>query len=391
MGDENLRANEQSMATELESILSEAISAFPSKIDTSLVESNDGFRYLHVTTRVIPESLVDTIAKLESEFMVRSREDHVAGKVLLECSIPDGAWKQGELPEDYKRAFTIEVQSDSSIPRVDSANSTFPNNDVANGSSLLLSGGGFRATLFHLGVIRNLRKNQQLGNIKEVFSISGGSIAASHLAKRWDDYTGTEVQFKAAAKELVDFTKKGIREDIVRKYAIVWLIPLLLLTLTVSCSIYFSNYVSWPVVTALVGLAVASFWLLERNLRPVISLEKAYQKLLKTKKTSQISDKAPKFFFLATNLTTGNISCFGNKVFFPNVEESKSIEQQETVESDLIKLSQCVAASSAFPPLFSPYPLDLKQLIGDKKGTGIHYSTIWDCGLVAFFQRRAAK
>ncbi len=43
---------------------------------------------------------------------------------------------------------------------------------------LSLSGGGFRATLFHLGVVRLLRDAKLLKNVTHVCSVSGGSILA---------------------------------------------------------------------------------------------------------------------------------------------------------------------------------------------------------------------
>src|SRR5437899_5096963 len=49
---------------------------------------------------------------------------------------------------------------------------------------LALSGGGFRATLFHLGVVAAFR---QLGRLKEVgvvSCVSGGSIIGAHLDRK---------------------------------------------------------------------------------------------------------------------------------------------------------------------------------------------------------------
>lgn len=50
---------------------------------------------------------------------------------------------------------------------------------------LCLSGGGFRATFFGLGVLRYLREAQQLPRLQAVSSVSGGSVAAAVLAERW--------------------------------------------------------------------------------------------------------------------------------------------------------------------------------------------------------------
>ena len=52
---------------------------------------------------------------------------------------------------------------------------------------LCLSGGGFRATFFHLGLIKLLWDAQLLGTIKNVWSVSGGSILAANLALAWKE------------------------------------------------------------------------------------------------------------------------------------------------------------------------------------------------------------
>ena len=51
---------------------------------------------------------------------------------------------------------------------------------------LALSGGGFRATLYHLGLVRFLRDAGLLRQVTHITSVSGGSIIAAHLALNWD-------------------------------------------------------------------------------------------------------------------------------------------------------------------------------------------------------------
>jgi len=50
---------------------------------------------------------------------------------------------------------------------------------------LALSGGGFRATLFHLGAFWRLNELTYLSKLDRIASISGGSISAAHLGLRW--------------------------------------------------------------------------------------------------------------------------------------------------------------------------------------------------------------
>ena len=51
--------------------------------------------------------------------------------------------------------------------------------------ALCLSGGGFRATLFHLGSARRLNEFGMLSQLKVIASVSGGSILNGVLATRW--------------------------------------------------------------------------------------------------------------------------------------------------------------------------------------------------------------
>ena len=64
---------------------------------------------------------------------------------------------------------------------------------------LALSGGGFRATLYHLGVIRYLRDSGAILHVKDIAAVSGGSILAAHLVLNWDRYTGDDAAFAEAA------------------------------------------------------------------------------------------------------------------------------------------------------------------------------------------------
>src|SRR5579862_2581173 len=50
------------------------------------------------------------------------------------------------------------------------------------GVALALSGGGFRATLFHLGALRRLDELGVLDKLDAISSVSGGSIASACLA-----------------------------------------------------------------------------------------------------------------------------------------------------------------------------------------------------------------
>src|SRR5262249_43005465 len=52
----------------------------------------------------------------------------------------------------------------------------------AQGIGLAMSGGGYRATLFHAGALRRLNELGLLYQVKEISSVSGGSITNGELA-----------------------------------------------------------------------------------------------------------------------------------------------------------------------------------------------------------------
>ncbi|MGH0028967.1 MAG: patatin-like phospholipase family protein [Myxococcota bacterium] len=56
---------------------------------------------------------------------------------------------------------------------------------IEPGAALALSGGGFRAMLFHIGAVWRLNELGLLQGLKRISSVSGGSIFAGRLAVRW--------------------------------------------------------------------------------------------------------------------------------------------------------------------------------------------------------------
>src|SRR5262245_41108238 len=59
-----------------------------------------------------------------------------------------------------------------------------------SGIALCLSGGGYRAAIFHLGALRRLNELGILSHVDTISAVSGGSILAAHLARRvpeWPD------------------------------------------------------------------------------------------------------------------------------------------------------------------------------------------------------------
>src|SRR5262245_9792186 len=80
--------------------------------------------------------------------------------------------------------------------------------DPVDGVALCLSGGGYRAMLFHVGVVWRLHDAGWLTRVDRISSVSGGSIPAGALALAWPplEADGLERAFVAPVRELAGRT-----------------------------------------------------------------------------------------------------------------------------------------------------------------------------------------
>jgi len=183
------------------------------------------------------------------------------------------------------------------------------------GMALSMSGGGYRAMLFHLGSVWRLNELGCLKSLKRISSVSGGSITAAMLGFKWRQ---------------LGFDTNGVA----------------------------ANYVS-AVVAPIRGLASTTIdqaSILSGIFTPGSISDKvasAYRDHLFQHATLQdLPDDAsgPRFVINATSVQTGALFRFSRpyiadyrvgRVFNPRVE-----------------LAKAVAASSAFPPVLSPCTID---------------------------------
>jgi predicted acylesterase/phospholipase RssA len=198
---------------------------------------------------------------------------------------------------------------------------------------LALSGGGFRATLFHLGLIRFLRDADILRQVTHITSVSGGSIMAAHLALNWDRYTGSAEEFDQAASHLLDFIRLDVRNRILRRF------PLGLL-------------VRWPRV--LLGLS-------NRRLTRTGLLEGQYEKHLYGDRSLFELPESPELHILATNLSEGCLCSFSRDGLWM-MQQKGGQPQIERIRVGLATIPMAVAASSAFPGFFPPLELTGREV-----------------------------
>ena len=195
---------------------------------------------------------------------------------------------------------------------------------------LALSGGGFRATLFHLGVIAYLRQSRQLPHVTHITSVSGGSVAAAHLVLNWERYIGDDDSFNAAASEVISFIKQDIRGRILRR------IPL-----------YFPFYWLSVLIRRLPFVDDNSFGWWTRVSTTDILRRYYSRSLFKKKKLihlrgSQAAPR-PRLYLLTTSLDDARQASFTSRGFQIGTR---------SFDVSLNDLGAVVAASSAFPGMF---------------------------------------
>jgi NTE family protein len=188
-----------------------------------------------------------------------------------------------------------------------------PNGQPEPGAGLCLSGGGYRAMVFHLGVLWRLYEAGLLREVKRISSVSGGSITSGVLALKWKRLSFDPARLRADfVPEVVTPVRRLARETIDAEAIILGV-----------------------VLPGRVSDRVAA----------------AYDEHLFKGATLQDLPDEPRFVINATNVQSGAIWRFMK----PYMRDYRVGEARKPT----IPLSKAVAASSAFPPVLSPVELRL--------------------------------
>jgi NTE family protein len=203
------------------------------------------------------------------------------------------------------------------MPEIEVATGDFFGGEkLEDGIGLCLSGGGFRAMLFHLGAFYRLNELGLLSRLDRVASVSGGSIAAGALAAAWSE---------------LEFGADGIAVNFEAKVAT----PILALSRR-----------RVDVLAILLGML------------PFVNgasrAAAAYDKFLFGGKSLQDLPDRPRFSFTTTNLQSG--------VLWRFAKEYAADWRVGRWASPDVPLARIVAASAAFPPYLSPAYIDVPEL-----------------------------
>jgi NTE family protein len=85
--------------------------------------------------------------------------------------------------------------------------------------ALALSGGGFRASVFHLGVLRRVAELGWLSQVDMISTVSGGSILGAFIALRWSEIenSGADVFDRCIVRPFIDLVSS---RDFIREWAL---------------------------------------------------------------------------------------------------------------------------------------------------------------------------
>ena len=178
------------------------------------------------------------------------------------------------------------------------------------GIGLAVSGGGYRAMLFHLGAFLRLHELGMLQRLDRISSVSGGSITAAKIALEWPRLTTRDDFFEHVVTPIRRLADKTID------------IPCVLAGILLPGSV--ASYIAF-----------------------------AYRRFLFGNATLQDLPKSPEFLFNATNVETGTLWRF-TRAFMADYQVGE-------IRRPKLDLASAVAASSAFPPFLSPYVLRVKK------------------------------
>jgi NTE family protein len=194
----------------------------------------------------------------------------------------------------------------------------------ARNVGLCLSGGGYRAAVFHLGSLIRLNEAGLFPRLRTVSSVSGGSIVAGLLGLGWRrltfDERGVATNLASVLIDpLLDFTSRGLD----------------------------------------VGAVLTSAFIPGLISRRV---QQRYRALLGDATLAELPDHddGPEFVITATNLSTGALFRFSRHGVgdFHRKRDDTSIG---FFQGPTMPLVTAVAASSAFPPILSPCIVDLRD------------------------------
>lgn len=235
---------------------------------------------------------------------------------------------------------------------------------------LALSGGGYRATAFHLGTLKKLEEMGILADVDVLSTISGGSIAGACYCT----YNGTFDEFYN------DLYAGLQKKDVIKKVLLSWIGFRFLLTALIvlgSFSLLFTRY-AWlfPVVIAVVFILIMKY---QFSLFPISKrIEKIYNQFFYKSKTLGELPNKPMLVIGSTNLQTARPFSFSKYRMQDSTYEY--MDEPVKFESADFPVARAVMASSCVPFAFTPITID-KKFFQDPAKAGRYHPLLVDGGV----------
>ncbi|MBY0245910.1 MAG: patatin-like phospholipase family protein [Sphingobacteriaceae bacterium] len=220
---------------------------------------------------------------------------------------------------------------------------------------LALSGGGYRATAYHLGTLKKLHELGILNDISVISAVSGGSITAAAYGISCKDDFG----------EFYRCVEGGLQQSIIKELILDYrvFIPIIMLLISTLVLIFIPSILTLIFFVLLLFI----FWKLEYKILPLSqvnskTLDKIY---FKHKKLPELGNCKKTILINATNIDTGRPFSFSNLKMSDSLYEfGKGLKQTNFIH-DKFNISQAVSASICVPFAFSPVKIN-KQYFTNK-------------------------
>lgn len=226
---------------------------------------------------------------------------------------------------------------------------------------LALSGGGYRAAAFHLGVLQKLHELKVLPNVDVLSTISGGSITGAYYCLAKKDYKTFETEM----------IQRLSTQSVIRRVIFSWVfIRSVLLVLFFLAAAGYLLYTPYPWLS-FVALSIF-LWVsmkFQFQIFPASkAVEDAYNKIFYEGKTlKDLDDKMPVIAMGSSNIQTGRPFTFAKKKMGDTSYTYAKGQRTEVFLPGDFPIARAVTASSCVPFAFSPVTIAPEFIIGDHK------------------------
>ncbi|MDX1954712.1 MAG: patatin-like phospholipase family protein [Chitinophagaceae bacterium] len=228
---------------------------------------------------------------------------------------------------------------------------------------IALSGGGYRATAFHLGTLKKLQEMQILDKASVISTISGGSITGAYYCLNKDDFDSFEKSLYSKLQT----------KNVIRKVLLSWTTfqaALFVLGFPALTLYFLFSGKPWLVLGALV-LFIILFLKFQFYIFPVSNrIEKIYDEFFYHGKSLGDLPDSPVLVVGSTNMQTARPFIFSKN----RMQDStyQYMTPSISFKSDCFPVARAVMASSCVPGAFTPIHISKKFFTNPEDANRVH-------------------